>query len=399
MKRVIAPLGLWLLATVISGLIAMGVQAEPKKLPFPWKATLPPAGAVRVQVPLTEQGTGRLYFSAQLPLPGGSLQFKNRPKPADARAEIDQRTTIKVTYDALLGSRSVVSKKKWQQWGFPLPPAGQLATIPELWIPAVQLAPNPKQHRDVQIRLTNLNVELVESPEETCTIFGSDLLLLASDLTRHNEARWQPHLHFSRNYLELTVPQNQIRRLETAEILPREKASGEEIGDEIPVAAVVASRGSPILTYVAINGKDEYLLPSGQRMKVRAMVASALSCGIAMTMGTARGCGVEITDREVPGQGLTFKTTMAKGRIRELRLELFPLPEGSRPRDLVLENLEVWIDLNDSDHWVWLGPDFWRQHFTEPIYVCTPQGSWKVYAFLSPRQLVDPKTRLPRKPN
>ncbi|GIW84140.1 MAG: hypothetical protein KatS3mg106_653 [Gemmataceae bacterium] len=161
------------------------------------------------------------------------------------------------------------------------------------------------------------------------------------------------------------------------------------------VAAVISPKGLPIFTYVALNGKSRYSLPDGQLMPVRGVVASVLHCpgGIAMTLGTARGCGLDIQPNKVPGLGTSFKTTLAKAHVQELRLEVFLAPDYTTRRDLLLKDLDVWVDLYDSDHLVWFGPQFWRQHFVDPVYACGPDRTWKLYGRVAPDLLADPKTR------
>jgi hypothetical protein len=298
-----------------------------------------------------------------------------------------------VIYEARPGC-SIVSAKKWRHWGFEVPPPGKKAILPELLIPAIQLLPVRQQSQDVWIRLTQVPVELIDLPGDADTILGSDMLLSVSDLTRHAEHRWQPHFHLGELYLDLTVPIGQIRPRDSQEV----RRGSQVIADtkKYPaVAAVIPPKGLPIFTYVALNGKSRYSLPDGQIMPVRGVVASVLHCpgGIAMTVGAARGCGLDFHPDKVPGLGTNFKTTLAKAHLQELRLEVFLAPDYTTSRDVLLKDLDVWVDLHDSDHLVWFGPQFWRQHFVEPIYACGPDGTWKLYGRVAPHLLVDPRTR------
>ena len=118
--------------------------------------------------------------------------------------------------------------------------------------------------------------------------------------------------------------------------------------------------------------------------------------GIIMTIGVARGCGVEIEKgKEITGSGTNFETNMARGTVKELRIGL---QAGSKsPRDLVLKDMRVWVDKNDSGHMVWLGPEFIRAHFKDAVHACGPDGAWKFYGRIMPEELQDVKSR-PKKP-
>jgi hypothetical protein len=367
-------------------------QAQDKSA-APLPKIMPPAGAVRVRIPLSEQGTGFCHFAARLPLPARNKLHSPGKSTSNVSADTAREIDIQVVFDVRPG-RSVVSLKKWLQWGFERPPAGQKALLPQLLIPAVQLLPKPQQHHDAWIRLSHIPIEVIDTPGDVDTIVGSDLLLSVSDLTHHGEHRWLPHLHFGQLYLDLTVPVRQIHYPGTS---VQYRIDAKPVGEDQrqAVAAVISPVGLPILTYVALNGKDRYPLPDGQLMPVRAVIASVLNCpgGIAMTMGTARGCGVELTEHKLPGQGIGFKTTIVRGRLHELRLEVFVAPDYTKKRDMVLKDLEVWVDSEDSDHLVWLGSQFWRRYFADPVYACHTTRHWKLYGRVNPALLVDPKSR------
>ncbi|MEJ5276375.1 MAG: hypothetical protein WHU94_10735 [Thermogemmata sp.] len=380
---------------LLLGLVGLGYGAttgQEKAVLHP-KPVTPPTGAVRVRIPLTDEKTGFCHFSALLPRPKSS--GASTPPSDSPQAEKGEPGHIPITviYEARPG-RSIVSVKKWRKWGFDPPPPGKKAILPELFIPAVQLLPVRQPSPDVWIRLTQIPVELVDLPGDAEAILGSDMLLSVSDLTRQAEQRWQPHLHLGDLCLDLTVPIGQVRYREMQTVRRAGKVTP-GLEKYPAVAAVISPKGLPIFTYVALNGKSRYALPDGQIMPVRGVVASVLHCpgGIAMTLGTARGCGLDIRPDKVPGLGTSFKTTLAKAHVQELRLEVFLAPDYTARRDLLLKDLHVWVDLHDSDHLVWFGPQFWRQHFVDPVYVCGPDRTWKLYGRIAPHLLADPKTR------
>ena len=88
---------------------------------------------------------------------------------------------------------------------------------------------------------------------------------------------------------------------------------------------------------------------------------------------------------------------MARGTVKELRIGLQTGPGFKTPRDLVFKDVTVWVDKNDSGHMIWLGPEFLRGRFKDPVYACGPDGAWKFYGRLKPEDLQEVKTR-PKKP-
>jgi hypothetical protein len=394
----------WVLVIGLFGLGYGTIPGQEKSFLHP-KPVTPPSGAVRVRIALTDEVTGFCHFRAYLPRikrpPSSKLSKDLSPSEAAGSGTIP----LTVIYEARPG-RSIVSVKKWRYWGFEVPPPGKKAILPELLIPATQLLLPRQQNQDVWIRLTQIPLELVDLPGDGDTILGSDMLLSVSDLTRHAEHRWQPHFHLGELHLDLTVPIGQVRPRESQEA-GQAKHATPETKQFIPdtkrysaVAAMINTKGLPVFSYVALNGKSRYPLPDGQIMPVRGVVASVLHCpgGIAMTLGAARGCGLDFRFEKVPGLGTNFKTTLAKAHLQELRLEVFLAPDYTTRRDVLLKDLDVWVDLHDSDHLVWFGPQFWRQHFVEPVYACGPDGTWKLYARTAPHLLVDPKTRPEKQP-
>ena len=78
-----------------------------------------------------------------------------------------------------------------------------------------------------------------------------------------------------------------------------------------------------------------------------------------MTIGTARGCNVEMDrENETKGMGATFETTVVKGKVKELRLGVMTGPGLKTPKDIVIQDLTVWVDKSNSGHFIWLGPRF-----------------------------------------
>jgi hypothetical protein len=66
-------------------------------------------------------------------------------------------------------------------------------------------------------------------------------------------------------------------------------------------------------------------------------------------------------------------------------------------RDLVLNDVTVWVDKNDSEHMIWLGPEFLRAQFKDAVYGCGLDGAWKFHGRVMAEKLQDVKSR-PKRP-
>jgi hypothetical protein len=164
--------------------------------------------------------------------------------------------------------------------------------------------------------------------------------------------------------------------------------------------AATATRGVAVFSFAAINGLVQYKTPEGKDVPVNVTVSSTTRApgGIIMTISVARGCGVELEKgRDLKGSGTNFETAMARGTVKELRIGSQTGPAFKTPRDLVFKDVTVWVDKNDSGHMIWLGPEFLRGRFKDPVYACGPDGAWKFYGRLKTEDLQEVTTR-PKKP-
>ena len=57
----------------------------------------------------------------------------------------------------------------------------------------------------------------------------------------------------------------------------------------------------------------------------------------------------------------------------------------------------MFVDKNNSGHFLWVGPRFVEEHFKDPVYACGTDGVWKLHGRVKPDLLLDVKTR-PKKP-
>lgn len=346
------------------------------------KPVVPGPNHVRVRVATSEEKIGFYHFAAQIP------KYKGKK---------GETFDITVAFEVRPG-KSFVTAKKWESWGYDIP-ANKIGILPELIIPGLQLAPQVTKGRDVEVRIPGLRVEIVEPPMEADKILGCDMLLAMNDLTKNADRAFEPRLYFGDPFMELSVPVGSVKRPGTGDDTPPDPGVNPD-AKLVPVQGPTTTRGNALFTYSAVNGTTHYKTPDGKNKAVSVTVSSTTSCpgGVIMTMGTARGCGVEFEEgKEQTGLGTSFNTTIAKAKMKELRLG-FQTGDGFKSaNDLVLKDVTVFVDKNDSGHMIWLGPNFLREHFKDPVYACGPDGAWKLYGRVKPESLQDIKTR-PKKP-
>jgi hypothetical protein len=346
------------------------------------KPVVPPSTSVRVRITTSEEKESFLHFEAQVP---------------KAKAKKGEMTDIKVALEVRPG-KAYVTAKKWQSWGYEIP-ANKVGVLPELVIRGVQLAPKPTKGRDLDFRVSGLKVEIVEPPKNADTILGCDLLVSLRDLTRNSDRLYEPRMYFSDHFVELTVPAASVKRPGTGDDIPPEPGVNP---DEklVPFVGATTTRGVAVFTYAALNGLSRYRTPDEKEQTVSVTVSSTTRCpgGIAMSLGTARGCKVDLIEgTELKGAGTSFETAIVKGTVKEFRIGFQTGPGLKAQQDLVLKDVTVWVDKNDSGHMVWLGPEFLHSQFKDPVYACGPDGAWKLHGRVMPEKLQDVKTR-PKKP-
>lgn len=351
-----------------------GAADEPAPL---LKAVTPGPDRVRVRVATSEEGSGFYHFAARVP------KAKNK----------DEAVEITVAFECRPG-KSCIAAKKWKSWGFEVP-ANKIGVLPELVIPASQIAPKTSRGSDVEVKLTNLKLDIIDSPGAAGTVLGCDLLLSVTDLTKNADKAFEPRLYFADKFLELTVPSSATKRAGGEGLPPPDPAVNSD-ATLVPAMGPMTTRGLLVFAYAAINGHDRQAGKDGRDAPISVTVSSTTSCpgGVIMSMGAARAYGVElVAGKELTGTGTDFKTTIAKGMVKELRLGFRTGPELKVQKDLVLKDVVVWIDKNDSDHMVWLGPNFLREYFKDPVYTCGSDGTWKLHGRVKPDLLQDVKTR------
>jgi len=361
-----------LLAGVIGASAALD---EPAPL---LKPVVPKGTGVRVRVATSHEKVGFYHIQARVPLPTG--------KPgatAAARAALEVRP-----------GKSFVTARKWKSWGYEIP-ATKIGILPELVVPAVQVAPKPASGgRAVDVKFTGIRLEIVEPAANADTVLGCDLLLALNELTRDADRAFEPRLYFADQFLELTVAADALKRHDSG---PEPPAPAVNLDSTlVPVAGSMTMRGVAVLSYAAINGQSRYRTPDGKSVPVNVTISSTTQCpgGVVVSMGVVRGCKIEVEEgSDLKGTGTTFETALPKGKLKELRIGLQTGPGFKEPKDLVLKDVTVWVDKGDSGHMMWIGPNFLREHLADPVYAGGADGAWKLYGRVKPDLLADIKTR------
>jgi hypothetical protein len=366
--------------TIAASLMLFGASQPPETGPL-LKPVVPSNNSIRVRIPVLEERGTTMQFKAQIP---------KGPKGMGKKGE-----TIEVTVAIeTLPGPSYVSAKLWQSWGYDIP-GNRTAVLSELAIPASQIAPKISKGRDVQVKLPSIAMDIIEPPGGVDQIRGCDIFLSVRELTKNADRTYETRFYFQDKYFELTVPSGSIKRLGTGDEAPPDPAITEN-PDLVVVVGPTVVRGVPVMAYSSINGLTQYKLPGGKIEQVNAGVSSTNDwpAGVLLTMGTARGCNVEMDQaKDDKGLGATFETRVLKGKIKELRLGVMTGPGLKTQKDIVIQDLEVYVDKSNSGHFIWLGPRFLDTYLKDHIYACGPDGKWQLHGRIKPDVLQDIKTR------
>jgi hypothetical protein len=342
------------------------------------KPVIPANNSIRVRIPVIEERGTTMQFKAQIP--------KGKGKKGET---ID----ITVGIETLPGP-SYVSAKLWQSWGYDIP-TNKIALLAELTIPASQIAPKITKGRDVQVKLPSIALEIIEPPGGTEQVRGCDIYLTLKEFTKNADRTYETRFYFPDKYIELTVPAGSVKRLGTGEDEPADPAITAD-PELVVVVGPTVNRGLPVMAYSSINGLTQYKTPAGKIEMVNAGISSTNDWpgGVLMTIGTARGCGVEVDqEKDEKGLGATFETRVLKGKVKELRLGVMTGPGLKTQKDIVLQDLPVYVDKSNSGHFVWLGPRFLDSCLKDHIYACGTDGKWQLHGRVKPDLLQDIKTR------
>ena len=343
------------------------------------KPAAPPAGQVRVRIPVEPGFPKTVAFSAQVP------HGKNKQK----------RDDVVVAFDAIPGP-SYITVKKLESLGYDRP-NGKEFVLPELTIPAAQVAPKAPQGHDVVVKLTNLKLTVINNPASADdSIYLRDFSLSSATLFGGAERAIQPRLHFGDEFLEVTLPASKVKASGTGDLPLPEVKAGADAKLAAAFAPTVVRSGRPVLAYAAVNGQSSFKLAGKQVIPVDALVSSITNTpdGVIVTLGLARGCNVEMEGNAggMAATGTDVKSTLIPGKIKELRLGVYTGKGLREQKDIVIKDLPVSVDKNESQPYMLLGQKFIDAHFAEGVYAGDSTG-WKLHGRVNPDLLDDIKNR------
>jgi hypothetical protein len=371
----LAPLGL---AVLFSAALAAADDPAPLLQP------VAPAGkSLRVRLPVTPG------FPKSMTLPGRLPNGKKKSELLDVTVALD-----------CLPNPSYVTTKKLEEWGYDVP-KGKEFVLPELLIATAQIAPKPAKGSDVVVRLTNVKFTVVTpAANSDGTIFFGDLVVSSTALFGGAERTTEPRLSFGDKFLEWTVPPTAVKRPGGDGVKAPEVTGKADAGVVPAYGALTVRGGPPVFAYAAINGMESYKTADGKVIPVYVSVSSVtnMPSGVSVTLGLQRGCKVEIDQAAagVGGTGVESKTEFLPGKIKELRLGVNTGPGLKTGKDLVIKDLPVQIDRNQSEGYMLIGQKFIDAYFADGVYAADAAG-WKLHGRVNPELLADPKTR-PKKP-
>ena len=367
----------------LSGLVAVlagGFAAPAADEPAPLlKPVTPPGTSLRVRLPVTPGFPKTTSFAAQVP---------NGKKKSELIG-------VTVALDTLAG-KSYVTAKKLESWGYDVPRDKEFL-LPELVVTAAQVAPKPTKGHDVVVRLTNLKLTVIDNPASTDnTVHFCDFSLSSPTLYQGGERAMEPRLSFGDKFLELTVAPGVTRRPGTDDAKLVDVTAGAN-AKFVPAYGAMTMRGNqPVFAYAAINGQESYKTPEGKVFPVNVAVSSITNSttGVVVTLGLVRGCKIEM-DNAAAGMGamgVEAKSEFVPGKIKELRLGVNTGPGLKTVKDVVIKDLPVLIDKNQSDGYMLIGQKFVDAYFADGVYAGDGTG-WKLHGRVDPDLLQDVKTR------
>lgn len=376
-----------LLGLAIGLAVTFSVSAadEPAPLLKPVNAA---GNNLRVRLPITPGFPKSMSFTGQIP-------------SGKKKTQKSEMIDVNIALDTLPG-KSYVTAPKLESWGYEVPRTKEFV-LPELLIPAAQVAPKlgkaAKGH-DATIKLTNIRLAVIDSPgSKDGTIYFNDFSLSATSLYQNNERAIEPRLSFGDKFLEMTVPGTLVKRPGTSDApVPEVSASADETTQ--PAAAPTTLRGGlPVLAYACINGQEWYKTPGGKVVPVNVAVSSITNTnnGVVVTIGLARGCKIQMEGGDgMVATGVEAKSEFIPAKIKELRLGLYTGPGLKSPKDIVIKDLDVVVDRNQTEGYMLIGQKFMDTYFADAVYTVDASG-WKLHGRVNPELLADIKTR-PKQP-
>lgn|SRR5262245_22251132 len=363
------------------GLVAMVASSAADDLAPLLKTITPGKSQLRVRIPMT----GGTHDISQISgkVSGGGTQQK---KEFDVRVALSSQP-----------GQCHIAAKKLESWGFPVPKNREFI-LPELLIPAVQIAPEAKQGRDVVVRFTNIKLQVVDVPAAAMNnIYTCDFSLTITELFKGTEKTMEPRLAFKDEFLELSVNANAVKSLGTNEMAVPE-ITPDAAPELVPAVGPMTLRnGYPVFAYASVNGMESYKMANGTVVPVNVKIVSVINWdpGVVISIGLARACKVEMDQSGMGevGVGVQANTQVLPGKMKEFRLGFYTGPGFKTQKDFVLKDYTVVVDKNSTEGFIWLGRKFITKYFKDGVYATGSDGVWKMHGRLDPELLFDIKTR------
>jgi hypothetical protein len=377
-------------------LLALGAPpaAPPNQPGQLLKPVVPPSSSTRIRIPLMEALGTTMHFKAQIPM---------GPKGAGKKGEKSAKgemIDVEVGIENMPG-KSYVSAKLWESWGYDIPQS-KSAILSEMVVPASLIPTKTTASKtsakgyDVQVKFPAIALDIVEPPGGSEKVLRCDIYIRWAALTKNADRTFEPRLYFQDRFLELTVPSGSLKRPGTGDEIPPDPAITSD-SELVPVACPMTIRGLPVFNYASVNGLTQYKTADGKIELVNVSVSSTTDfpSGVLFTMGTARGCNLEMEqDKDLKATGATFETRSLKGKVKELRLGVATGPGMKITKDIVIKDLSVFIDKSNSGHYVHIGPRFMETYFKDAVYTCGSDGNYQLLGRLNTDLLQDIKTRM-----
>jgi hypothetical protein len=232
--------------------------------------------------------------------------------------------------------------------------------------------------RDIEYRLKDIKVSLYEAPGGDKAGISNHLGISVSMLTNNSDALLEPRVHFADRYIELSAPNGSLKKLNTGE--PTSPAP-QLTTDEKLVASVIPMN-SNAFSFMTVNGQSQYIRIE-KLYTVSAILTNGSGIQISMPVNMARGCGVEMDERETTG------------KVRELRFGPVSGPNIKGQKDFVLRDITIPINKNEEAYTLWVSAQFVEEYFKDGVFGCSSDGVWRLHGRVKPDLLEDIKTRKP----
>ena len=346
------------------------------------KPVTPAAGSARVRVPIIGDENTPYQTKGKLARPKG--------KPGEP---IDIAIGINTG-----GGNARATAKMVKSWGYSIGP-DKTVILPELALVGFQVAPKPSKGKDVLARIRDIKVEVLDDVADgTDKVLGTDLLIGVYDIIRHHPRSAEPRLHFREKFLDLTLPNGSVKPAgieRESELNPLAPLDGADLATF--VAPLTTRLPGPAFATASINGFDTVKGKTGmnQPLAIEITGATTTPVGVILSLGAARTIGIDVDLALAKKNGFTLasKQPAIEARVKELRISASTGKKLDTPREIVIKDFPVLVDVSESNPFVWLGPSFINRYFPDAVFAVATDGTAKLYGRVSPNLLQEAKPR------